>query len=110
MIQSFLSYPKTTLDKTYTILYGVYMKRYQVYLNPHSVSILDEVEEETNISRSKMIRELVDRYAKNITKVFLNTKTLPKKKYLFDQLIGSIKLGTKKKTNYALKSDLEYIK
>ena len=32
------------------------MKRYQVYLNQHSVSILDDLGKQTDISRSKLIQ------------------------------------------------------
>ena len=76
------------------------MKRYQVYLNPHSVAILDDVQKFTDISKSKIIRESIDRLAQNISKVFASQKT-PPKTYILDSLVGSISVKGKKKTNYA---------
>lgn len=36
------------------------MKRYQVYLDPHNVGILDEVAEISDFTRSQLIREAVE--------------------------------------------------
>lgn len=84
------------------------MRRYQVYLDPHSVSILDDIEEETRISRSKIIRETVDRVAHSLTKVIAPTKT-SKKKYILDTLVGSISMKGNKRTNFASKTDDIYL-
>ncbi|OGH23102.1 MAG: hypothetical protein A3F31_03065 [Candidatus Levybacteria bacterium RIFCSPHIGHO2_12_FULL_38_12] len=40
------------------------MNRYQIYLNPDSVNTLDELTKLTNLSRSKIIRDIIDRMAK----------------------------------------------
>lgn len=84
------------------------MKRYQVYLNPHSISILDDFEKYTNISRSKLIREAIDRLAQNLTRVFVVKKELPQEKLVLDTLVGFINVGHKQ-TNYALKDDKTYL-
>jgi hypothetical protein len=85
------------------------MKRYQVYLNQHSVSVLDDFVKPVNMSRSKLIQMIVDSLAHNLTKVFVSTKTPPGKPYILDSLIGSIKLKTKKKTNLAQNIDEIYL-
>ena len=84
------------------------MKRYQVYLNPHSVSILDDFEKYANISRSKLIREAIDRLAQNLSRVFVAKNELPQEKLILDSLVGFIK-GGQKQTNYALKVDKVYL-
>lgn len=83
------------------------MKRYQVYLNPNSVEILDGFEKETKISRSKIIRDVTDRLADQLLSV-VPQKT--PKKYLLDDLVGSIKIKGKKQTNYAQNVDDIYLK
>lgn len=84
------------------------MKRYQVYLNPHSVSILDDFERYANIPRSKLIREAIDRLAQNLSRVFAAKDEAPKQKSALDSLVGFI--GGQKQTNFALKSDSDYLK
>ncbi len=76
-------------------------KRYQVYLNPNSVSILDEYGEYTDISRSQLIQMAIDQVAQNLRKVFVSTKTPAKNSYLLDSLVGAIKLEGVKQTNFA---------
>lgn len=85
------------------------MKRYQLYLNPHSVSILDEIEKTIGIFRSKLIRESTDRFVQAITHVISAIKMHNRKKSSLDNLIGIIDLKTKKKTNYALRDDEDYL-
>ncbi len=84
------------------------MKRYQVYLNPHSVSVLDDFEKYANISRSKLIREAIDRLAQNLSRVFVAKNQVPQEKLILDSLVGFIKDG-QKQTNYALKDDKVYL-
>ncbi len=85
------------------------MKRYQVYLNPHSVSILDDFENYTNISRSKLIREAIDRLAQNLTRVLVAKNELPQEKLILDSLIGFINIKGQKQTNYVLRDDSVYL-
>ena len=84
------------------------MTRYQLYLNSGSVAVVDEVEDYTGISRSQIIRDLVDRYAQNMLKIFSLAKVPATKKSSLLSFIGLIDLG-KKKTNYAMKDDMEYL-
>lgn len=83
------------------------MKRYQVYLNPYSVSILDEFETFTDISRSKVIRETIDSVAQKFANALALMRPVPKGKFLLDDLVGSIKIPGKKKTNYASKKNID---
>ncbi len=83
------------------------MKRYQVYLNPHSVSILDEFDKMSNISRSKLIREAIDRVAEQVVAIFTWEKKTKKTRY-FDNLCGFIDLKTKEKTHFAENVDEIY--
>lgn len=85
------------------------MKRYQVYLDPHSVSILDDFEKYANISRSKLIREAIDRLAQNLSRVFARENEAPKEKVTLDSLVGFINVKTQKQTNYALRNDSAYL-
>lgn len=85
------------------------MKRYQVYLDPHSVSVLDDFEKYANISRSKLIREAIDRLAQNLSRVFAAKNIAPHGKLILDSLVGSINLKSKKQTNYALREDSVYL-
>ncbi|KKP47966.1 MAG: hypothetical protein UR39_C0002G0069 [Candidatus Woesebacteria bacterium GW2011_GWA1_33_30] len=85
------------------------MTRYQVYLNSGSVAVVDEVEEYLGISRSQIIRDLVDRYAQNILQIFSVTRTTPFKKSSLEALIGIINVDGQKGTNYAMKDDNKYL-
>ena len=85
------------------------MKRYQVYLNPHSVSILDDFEKYANISRSKLIREAIDRLAQNLSRVFVEKNEAPKEKITLDSLVGFINVKGQKQTNYALRDHSVYL-
>lgn len=84
------------------------MKRYQVYLDQHSVSILDEIRKLTNITRSKIIRNTIDKVATEIV-ASLPVKKPAKKHYIMDELVGFIDLKTKKKTNYSEHVDDIYL-
>lgn len=83
------------------------MKRYQVYLNPHSVSILDDFEKSSNISRSKVIRQVIDRVAEQLAAV-VSEKKVQKKEYILDSLAGFVDLKTDRKTNFAQNVDEIY--
>ena len=85
------------------------MKRYQVYLNPNSVSVLDEFEKSTSISRSKLIRESIDRLAQNLSRVLAEQNIAPSQKLVLDSLIGAINIKGIKQTNFALKDNRVYL-
>lgn len=86
------------------------MKRYQLYLDPYSVSVIDDFEKISNISRSKLIREVVDRFAQDLTKVLVKSDAKLQKRYTLDNLVGMIDLKTKKKTDYSMRADDAYLK
>lgn len=89
------------------MMYGVYMKRYQVYLNPHSVAIFDEFDSFTGVSRSKIIRSTLDSVAVKLGNLLALARPAPKGESLMDRLVGSIKTPGKKKTNYASKENID---
>jgi hypothetical protein len=73
------------------------MKRYQVYLNPDSVATIDQYEQETNLSRSGVIRMVVDAVAVNLQKTRITKRTGTKTGSL-DSIIGIIDPNGKKTT------------
>ncbi len=83
------------------------MKRYQVYLNQNSVSVLDDFEKISNISRSKVIRQAIDRLAEQLVCV-VDVRRSQKKEYILDSLVGFVDLKTNKKTNFAQNVDEIY--
>ncbi|MBI2036475.1 hypothetical protein HYT17_02505 [Candidatus Microgenomates bacterium] len=85
------------------------MKRYQVYLNPNSVAILDELGESIDVSRSKLIQSVIDGIAYNAAKIFSAMKIQPKKTSILDSLAGSIKVKGNGKTNFAQNIDEIYL-
>ncbi len=85
------------------------MKRYQVYLNPYSVSILDDLGTQTDISRSKLIQGVIDRFANQVAKIFAKREVQPSNYKYFDKLVGAIHLKTKKPTNFAQNIDEIYL-
>ena len=85
------------------------MKRYQLYLNPNSVSVLDVASETIEISRSKLIQNAVDRLSEEIIDVAIVKKTSRKKQYaVLDKYAGFIDDGSKKKHNYSQTVDAIY--
>lgn len=73
------------------------MKRYQLYLNQHSVSILDDLGENIDLKRSRILQMLIDSIASNFARILAATKTPPKDTYILDSLVGAIKLPGHKK-------------
>lgn len=86
------------------------MKRYQVYLNPHSVSIIDDLGQNIDLKRSGILRMIIDSIASNFARILAATKTAPKDTYILDSLVGVIKVGGNKKTNFAQNIDEIYLK
>lgn len=85
------------------------MKRYQVYLNPGSVSIIDDFTGNIDLSRSRLIQMAVDQIMHNLLKIFRATQTPPKKTYIMDSLVGIIKVKGRKQTNFAENIDEIYL-
>lgn len=89
------------------------MKRYQLYLNPHSVSVVDVVSETVEMSRSKIIQNVVDRVSKEISDeiigIALVKKASRKKQYaVLDKYAGFIDDGSKEIQNYSQTVDEIY--
>lgn len=77
------------------------MRRYQVYLNPYSISVLDDLEEIIGISRSKQLRLVINRVAEELASILRAKEASQNKKwFLLDELAGFIDLKTDKKTNF----------
>lgn len=85
------------------------MKRYQVYLNPSSVSVLDEFEKYSRIPRSKLIRESIDRLAQNLSKIFVEKDIVPDRELFLDSMVGLITTNSLKETNFASEKDQKYL-
>ena len=80
------------------------MKRYQVYLNPNSVALLDDIEEFTKMSRSKLLRLLIDRAAEgavDILRLIHQAKGIKKTKPIMDSLAGFVDLKTDQTVNFS---------
>ncbi len=78
------------------------MKRYQVYLNSRSVSIIDNFEKETNIPRSALIRMAINSLAQNLVKI---SPAFSDKIGDLDEIIGIINTKGKSVTNSSEKVD-----
>ena len=77
------------------------MKRYQVYLNPYSISVLDDLKEAIDISRSKQLRLVVDRIAEVLGSILrAKEASQAKEKFLLDELAGFVDLKTDKKIDF----------
>ena len=51
------------------------MNRYQIYLNPRDVNVLDELAKLTSFSRSQIIRDVINKMAREYEKLLeANTK------------------------------------
>jgi len=77
------------------------MNRYQIYLNPQSVAVFDELGEEVNVSRSKIIRLMVEHGAEIVSKLISKKKKTQDNYYYLNKLCGFIKSKNKRKTNIA---------
>ena len=74
--------------------------RYQVYLDPRSVGILDEASDIIPVSRSLMIREMVDAGASRMVNLLASFKTVSSDDYSWlDKMVGSISSKRKFKTS-----------
>jgi hypothetical protein len=85
------------------------MKRYQVYLNPQSVSIIDAFGKEVKLSRSRILQMMVDSVAGNLSKLLV-TRRNKRVKGALDDIVGSITIKGKKKTDFAQNIDEIYLR
>ncbi len=70
------------------------MQRYQIYLEPESVSVLDELAKLTNFSRSQIIRDVIDRMAKEYEKILETNRKKRLKNNPLLKMAGFAKSGT----------------
>jgi hypothetical protein len=82
------------------------MKRYQVYLNPQSVDVIDTLTKGTGLTRSDVIRSSLDIMADNLVKITNAKKDKQIKGEGLSNLIGVIKGD--KTTNIAERVDEIY--
>ncbi len=85
------------------------MKRYQVYLNPQTVSIFDAFAEETDLPRSSLIRMAMDTLAATFSGLLVSHKNKDARTGL-DPLIGLIKPKNKTTTHFAENIDDIYLR
>lgn len=52
------------------------MQRYQIYLKPQAVNILTDLAKELDMSRSQIIRDVIDRMAREYEKIIKAKETL----------------------------------
>ena len=55
------------------------MKRYQMYLEPKSVAVIDDLSRELDISRSQIVRDVISRMAREYEKVLTAVISLRRK-------------------------------
>ena len=85
------------------------MKRYQLYLNPHSVSVLDETAKTIEMSMTRLIQRIADRLAEEISDIVVVKKTSREKQYaVLDKYAGFIDIGSEGKQNYSQTVDEIY--
>ena len=72
----------------------MYMNRYQVYLDPKSVKVIDGISSELSMTRSRIIQEVVNRVAREFEKVLTVKKNVSQKNNPLLKMAGFIK-GTK---------------
>ena len=85
------------------------MRRYQVYLDPHSVGILDEAAEISSFSRSQIIREAVDAVSARFSNLLAAFKPVKAREYTWlDRMVGSVKIKDKKTVNISENVDKIY--
>lgn len=90
------------------MVYVMQMQRYQLYLDPYHVATIDEHAEIIKLSRSEVLRFIIERLATQEAK-FLSLLIPPKKTSSLGSLIGLVDLGTTKKSNFALRGHKFYL-
>lgn len=69
------------------------MNRYQIYLDPKSVDVLDELAKLTDLSRSQIIRDVISKMAQEYKKVLLATAPTREKNNPLLKMAGFAKGG-----------------
>lgn len=85
------------------------MKRYQLYLNPQSVHILDEITQVTQVSRSELIRAAIDGAATQVGNLLAVIKPPVSRDFSWlDTLVGSVVKKSRKKVKISENVDEIY--
>lgn len=85
------------------------VKRYQVYLNPRAVSVLDEAAEAVDVARSLFLREAAEAAADRLGNMLAMLKPVKNTDFdWLDRLCGSINTKSKKLENYSERPDSFY--
>ena len=69
------------------------MQRYQIYLKPKAVNILSDLAKDLNISRSQIIRDVIDRMAREYEKLIKAGEAINMKNNPLLKMAGFAKLG-----------------
>jgi len=85
-------------------------KRYQIYLNSHDVSIVDEISEVSPFSRSQIIREMIAGGASRLANLLSTILPPPNNYSELDKLDGIFTVPGKKKVNLSENVDDIYYK
>ncbi len=71
------------------------MNRYQIYLNPNSVNTLDRLSKLTDLSRSQIIRDIIDKMAREYEKLIAAAEKRRIKNNPLLKMAGMAKGGSK---------------
>lgn len=69
------------------------MQRYQIYLKPRAVNILTDLAKELDMSRSQIIRDVIDRMASEYEKIIKAREALRMKNNPLLKMAGFAKSG-----------------
>ncbi len=69
------------------------MNRYQIYLDPKDINILDELSKLTNFSRSQIIRDIISRMAREYERLIEAAEKRSMKNNPLLKMAGFAKLG-----------------
>ena len=85
------------------------MKRYQVYLNPQSINILDQAGDIVPLGRSRLLREAADAAANRVGNLLGMFKPAKSSDYKWlDAMIGAVRIKGKKTVNISENVDELY--
>ncbi|KKP93691.1 MAG: hypothetical protein UR98_C0003G0061 [Parcubacteria group bacterium GW2011_GWA1_36_12] len=71
------------------------MNRYQVYIKPKTINILDDVAKIIKVSRSQIIRDVTDRAAKEFEKILVRNQQTKMQNNPLIKMAGFAKSTTK---------------
>lgn len=77
------------------------MKHYQISINQQTAATLDELEAILKMPKEKIIQKGLSKLKEHFSHTFIWTKPQKKKKYLLDELVGSIDIKGKKTVNFS---------